>query len=470
MLLHISGMGTVLIGLIVLVRKLVGDRLSPACYLMMWLMTGIRLLVPIEITSPFSIYCLLLPEITAPVQKFENILASDLIYREISLAQYTDSMIVSVDWMFLLWLIGAVLCFLWILIRHRRSRSLCGASLPVCNTWIKQWKKSHGLYRNYQIRQCQQIDAPLTYGVISPVILLPSHQKYTETELDIILLHEWHHIRHGDIFWQWMLAILCSIHWFNPAVWLMAILCRQDMELFCDEATVRHMQREKRRQYAFLLLRQAETLCTSIPFFSQAHLTGYHKMEERVKRIMNQKTSTRKTLLATAGLICITGLVFATSASGEVNSEKPWNVVDNLYPLVAEQAKNQMIWPVTAPDSKITLTYGVRVHPVTGEELEIDHICIGGVEKGADIVVAMSGEVKEAGFDVQKGYYLLVSHENNLETQYWHCDELLVEVGEYVTAGAKIATLGQTGDATGPCLSFAVYRDGVAYDPMQWMK
>ena len=156
-------------------------------------------------------------------------------------------MIVSVDWMFLLWLIGAVLCFLWILIRHRRSRSLCGASLPVCNTWIKQWKKSHGLYRNYQIRQCQQIDAPLTYGVISPVILLPSHQKYTETELDIILLHEWHHIRHGDIFWQWMLAILCSIHWFNPAVWLMAILCRHDMELFCDEATVRHMQKEKRR-------------------------------------------------------------------------------------------------------------------------------------------------------------------------------------------------------------------------------
>jgi len=40
--------------------------------------------------------------------------------------------------------------------------------------------------------------------------------------------------------------------------------------------------------------------------------------------------------------------------------------------------------------------------------------------------------------------------------RYWHCEEVLVTEGEHVDVYDKIATVGQTGDATGPCLSIAM--------------
>ena len=55
-----------------------------------------------------------------------------------------------------------------------------------------------------------------------------------------------------------------------------------------------------------------------------------------------------------------------------------------------------------------------------------------------------------------------------MRTRYWHCEALQVKEGQFVSASQQIATLGQTGDATGPCLSFAVYQNGVACDPMEW--
>jgi murein DD-endopeptidase MepM/ murein hydrolase activator NlpD len=96
----------------------------------------------------------------------------------------------------------------------------------------------------------------------------------------------------------------------------------------------------------------------------------------------------------------------------------------------------------------------------------IDHICIGGAEMGTDIIASASGVVKETGFDAKRGYYLVLQRENDMELRYWHCEQVLVEAGDRVAVYDKIATLGQTGDATGPCLSFAVYRNGEAVDPM----
>ena len=55
-LLQLSLMGTTLIVLILLMRKLAGQRLPSGFYLWLWLMAGIRLLLPIRIATPCSIY------------------------------------------------------------------------------------------------------------------------------------------------------------------------------------------------------------------------------------------------------------------------------------------------------------------------------------------------------------------------------------------------------------------------------
>ncbi len=330
------------------------------------------------------------------------------------------------------------------------------------------------------------VHTPLTYGLLRPVILLPAAQnmgdQITDEELHLIFLHEWNHIRHLDVLWQWLLVILCSVHWFNPAVWVMYLLCRQDLELFCDAATAQQLEPEQNRSYAMLLLKQAAKVKRSVPVFSSSRFTGYQRMEERIQTIMKPKKFTWKLAIATAVLLCVGGTVFATTALGDTNGIRVWLQADlptnspeqeNMKETatVPKNENESLAWPVTSDDAELTMLYGVRQHPITGEEMTIDHISIGGAEaEGSDIIAAAAGIVKEAGYDTQRGNYLIIEHDNGLETQSWHCEKLLVEEGDTVSAYQTIATLGRTGDATGPCLSFAVYQDGTATDPMEWIE
>lgn len=174
--------------------------------------------------------------------------------------------------------------------------------------------------------------------------------------------------------------------------------------------------------------------------------------------IMKPKKSGWKMAAATVILLCAGGAVFATSALSDGNDADTQ---------MDRNDASGMVWPVASKESEVTLEYGVREHPVTGETFSSDHISIGGAEmKGSPVLAAADGVVKEAGNDSKNGNYVLIAHDEDVEIRYWHCEDVLVESGETVKAGQQIATVGQTGDATGPCLSFAIYEDGEAVDPM----
>jgi murein DD-endopeptidase MepM/ murein hydrolase activator NlpD len=52
-----------------------------------------------------------------------------------------------------------------------------------------------------------------------------------------------------------------------------------------------------------------------------------------------------------------------------------------------------------------------------------------------------------------------------LSSLYGHLDTALVMTGDFVTAGQVIATVGSSGNATGPHLHFEIRRDGIPEDP-----
>ena len=461
-LLQMSAMGSVLIVLTMLLRRLLGDKLSPGCYLALWSLTGVRLLFPIMIASPFIVY-----------QFFHKAGSNEVIvfYEPVILSVSQEMQPITQEVLFanilnILWLCGAIVCFGMITLKHWRSRAVYSASLPVKNDFVLNWMQQHKLYRKYQIRNCQQITTPLTYGVIYPVTLLPANQSMSDEELQIVLLHEWNHIRHLDTLWQWILVIICSIHWFNPLVWIMFVVCRQDIELFCDQATVKSMQAKERSTYAYLLLHQADS-CREVFLFNHFCFTGYHRIEERIKLIMEQKSFSRKTLFVTAGLLCVGAVCFSTTAMAEMNTEKQW--IDINIGSIQQNEELKLVWPLQSNEAMLTLRYGEYIHPITKETKYIDHICIGGVEEGADIVASTSGVVKEIGFDTVLGNYIVLQCENDMMLRYGHCEEVLVTEGEHVDVYDKIATLGQTGTVAGPCLSLAVYQNDKAVDPMLYM-
>jgi beta-lactamase regulating signal transducer with metallopeptidase domain len=66
------------------------------------------------------------------------------------------------------------------------------------------------------------VDSPLLVGLIRPRLLVPAGLlgRLTEDEWTHVLLHERSHVRHGDLLAQWAVDTVCTLFWFNPAVWI----------------------------------------------------------------------------------------------------------------------------------------------------------------------------------------------------------------------------------------------------------
>ena len=318
-LLQMSFLGTVIILLIVVLRAVLINRLPKKTFLILWWIALIRLLVPFSIKSVTSIYSLLQsiysdinPVRTAQTTTFLPIhgnmpeIANGL---SEAMVQRTESIsILSV-----IWLAGLLLCFGFFAVSYIKCYREFRFSLPVENDILEAWKEKHPLKRSLSIRQTETIAAPLSYGVIRPVILMPKNTEWKNIyQLRYVLEHEYVHIRRLDMLTKLIMIAAVCIHWFNPLVWVMYILFNRDFELSCDETVVRRFGMDIKSVYATALISMEEKKSGLTPLCNSF---SKNAIEERIRAIMKiKKTSKFAVIISAVLVICVTG-GFATSAS-----------------------------------------------------------------------------------------------------------------------------------------------------------
>lgn len=318
-LLQMSFLGTVIILLIVVLRAVLINRLPKKTFLILWWIALIRLLVPFSIKSVTSIYSLLQsiysdinPVRTAQTTTFLPIhgnmpeIANGL---SEAMVQRTESIsILSV-----IWLAGLLLCFGFFAVSYIKCYREFRFSLPVENDILEAWKEKHPLKRSLSIRQTETIAAPLSYGVIRPVILMPKNTEWKNIyQLRYVLEHEYVHIRRLDMLTKLIMIAAVCIHWFNPLVWVMYILFNRDLELSCDEIVVRRFGMDIKSVYATALISMEEKKSGLTPLCNSF---SKNAIEERIRAIMKiKKTSKFAVIISAVLVICVTG-GFATSAS-----------------------------------------------------------------------------------------------------------------------------------------------------------
>ena len=325
-LLQMSFLGTVIILLIVVLRAMLINRLPKKTFLILWWIALIRLLVPFSIKSVTSIYSLfqsiysdINPVRTAQTTTFLPIhgnmpeIANGL---SEAMVQRTESIsILSV-----IWLAGLLLCFGFFAVSYIKCYREFRFSLPVENDILEAWKEKHPLKRSLSIRQTETIAAPLSYGVIRPVILMPKNTEWKNIyQLRYVLEHEYVHIRRLDMLTKLIMIAAVCIHWFNPLVWVMYILFNRDLELSCDETVVRRFGMDIKSVYATALISMEEKKSGLTPLCNSF---SKNAIEERIRAIMKiKKTSKFAVIISAVLVICVTG-GFATSASSlEKNTE-----------------------------------------------------------------------------------------------------------------------------------------------------
>jgi len=89
------------------------------------------------------------------------------------------------------------------------------------------------------VRVSSSIRTPMTWGVIRPVILLPTYvASWSAEERDVVIRHERAHIERRDWMWQAFAQVMTAIFWFHPLMWLAARQLRNEAEHAADDVTL----------------------------------------------------------------------------------------------------------------------------------------------------------------------------------------------------------------------------------------
>lgn len=88
---------------------------------------------------------------------------------------------------------------------------------------------------------------------------------------------------------------------------------------------------------------------------------------------------------------------------------------------------------------------------------------------GTPVKAAASGTVTFSGWKGSYGNMLVISHGNGVQTYYGHCSKLYAKNGQKVSQGDVVASVGSTGNSTGPHLHLEIRVNGTAYNPQNYI-
>lgn len=120
-------------------------------------------------------------------------------------------------------------------------------------------------------------------------------------------------------------------------------------------------------------------------------------------------------------------------------------------------------------DGIITSFFGERINPVLDKKEFHDGIDIAA-PKDEPIVAVKSGIVVKVGVSNTYGNIVEYKVEGGYIIKYAHCSEIFVKEGDYLEQGQIIASVGNTGLATGYHLHYGISKKGDYIDPIAYVE
>jgi murein DD-endopeptidase MepM/ murein hydrolase activator NlpD len=117
---------------------------------------------------------------------------------------------------------------------------------------------------------------------------------------------------------------------------------------------------------------------------------------------------------------------------------------------------------------KLSSPFGWRNDPISGVRRYHGAIDLAA-PAGTRVNAPMDGRIATAGYNATYGKFIILSHNGGFQTLYAHLSVVSVSQGQYVSQGTKIGEVGSTGYSTGPHLHFAVYKNGRAVNPLDFL-
>ncbi len=200
-----------------------------------------------------------------------------------------------------------------------------------------------------------KVVSPMLLGIIRPFIVLPN-TDIKEFELRNIVMHELIHYKRLDIIYKWITQIAVCLHWFNPIIYFISKEINKSCELSCDEAIIKKMDADGKRQYGNTLLASVKINGISRGTGISLSLNKDAKLlKERLSSIMTFKSKTKLTTAFTI-LLTLTLFLCSTLMSSTVMAAIPSTTIHENSPL-------QNVTKSSVPALKMSTETQLKLHP-----------------------------------------------------------------------------------------------------------
>lgn len=337
---------SILIIAVLILRSIVRKKISRRMQYAMWGLVLIRLLMPFSILDSHISIMNIIPENAAsefedfvlPIQTqepTETVLVQQKETKQVEIAdcnsmtkfsdesnivtKHKDKMLIT-DILHFVWLIGGTLLGLWFVsantvffIRIRKNRiyyEKTSVKLPVY------------LSKN--------VVSPCLFGVIHPSIYLTNKAVKEGVSTEHVIAHELCHYHHGDHIWSFMRGICLTFWWWNPLVWIAAIISKKDAEMACDEAVIQKLGETERLSYGRTLLGmiavQKKKNILNIATTITTMTSDKQDIKERLNMIIKHPKVVRPVVI---GVIVVILIISVSTFTGAFNTKETQAITTN---------------------------------------------------------------------------------------------------------------------------------------------
>lgn len=256
----------------------------------------------------------------------------------------------AVDWqlvIMIVWAIGIIFLGLWFTFVNYKFRKML-FNKRVFLMYADADKKEHfDLKEDLRSRQTigekskclpvyvvEELNSPCLMGYGgNEAIYVTSEVASDQEKLRYAVAHELCHYIHHDLIWSVIRCGLLVFYWFNPLVWVAAVMSKRDCELACDYGVIKRMDKDERLAYGKILvdLISRREQKNNILQMATTMYCSKNGLKERVAMIVkNNKKQTSVSIIVLLIALLSVGCTFtvATSNIYDINSEEKAKISD----------------------------------------------------------------------------------------------------------------------------------------------
>lgn len=192
----------------------------------------------------------------------------------------------------LLYFTGIAAFTLRTLLSYISVRRIIGKSHPADEGAVKildQLARRLGITKRVRLVVSHKDESPALFGFLKPVIIVPVgiFTNLSFKQVETILMHELIHLRNFDFLVNIFRCIMEIIFFFNPFLWMMSRIMRQEMEMYCDDCVLKHTGNPG--DYAKALLNLSLLQTDKKHMMLAASGADHQQLHKRIQKILNHK-------------------------------------------------------------------------------------------------------------------------------------------------------------------------------------